>query len=217
MTNTNANMVELQRAIKQFGSLKAAIEALERKKQALETEISELTKNIELMKKKETQVIHNIKHTERIYEQRERELHALQDTIEKNRVNYDEYVTDIRQFLLQYQLFESFITMLRTSPSTKESIRDLARTLLLLIDIPWYFQDQPDKLRWLFVHTVLGENLYCYYCNRCGLKFIANQKVQSQILGYHCPNCRLMSSMKEDDSFLKAMLSYNEHTEIDQI
>ena len=78
MTNTNVNMVELQQAIKQFGSLKAAIEVLEGKKQALETEISGLTNNIELMKKKETQVIHNITRTEQIYEQRELELHTLQ-------------------------------------------------------------------------------------------------------------------------------------------
>jgi len=216
MTNPNVNMVELQRAIRQFGSLKAAIEALEGKKQTLEAVISGLTKNIELIKKKETQVIHNIKHTERIYEQREQELHELQDAFEKYKKDVDEFITNNRQFLLQYQLVESFVAMLHTSPLGKESIKDLASTLLLLGDRPWNFQDRPDVLRWLFVDTVLGESLHCYYCDRCGLKFIANQKVQSQILGYHCPNCGLISSMKADDSFLKAMLSYSEHIEIDE-
>ena len=121
-----------------------------------------------------------------------------------------------RQYLLQYQLVEIFVAMLRTLPSGKESIKELASTLLLLSDRPWNFQDRPAILRSLFVHNVLGESLYCYFCNRCGLKFIANQEVQSSTLGYHCPNCGLMSSMKADDSFLKALFSYSEDIEINE-
>ncbi len=62
-------------------------------------------------------------------------------------------------------------------------------------------------MRYLFVETVLGKYLHCYRCDRCGLKFIANQEV---LVGNRCPTCTYMSTMVADDSFLEAMLSSSE-------
>ena len=103
-------------------------------------------------------------------------------------------------------MVESFVAMLRTSPSTKEGIKELASNILMLGEAVWKFSDEPEKLRWLFVHTVLGEHLHCYRCDRCGLKLIANKKPQSHIIGYRCPDCGFLSSLKVDDGFFEAML-----------
>ncbi len=73
--------------------------------------------------------------------------------------------------------------------------------------VVWKFYDQPDRLRYLFVMTVLGDYLKCYRCDRCGLKFITNKEPQSHLLGYSCPSCGLTFYVQADDSFLEAMLN----------
>ena len=164
------------------------------------------------MKKNEAQGLDKINRIERTCEEREQKLRELEDAFEKYKQDADEFVNNNKQFMLQYYMIEGFVAMLRTSPSTKEGIKELASNILMMGEAIWKFSNEPDKLRWLFVHTVLGEHLHCYNCDRCGLKFIANQEVQSHILGYHCPNCAYMSSMEADDSFLEAMLSSSEPT-----
>jgi predicted RNA-binding Zn-ribbon protein involved in translation (DUF1610 family) len=101
----------------------------------------------------------------------------------------------------------------QTSPSNKESIRELASNILMIGEATWQFSHEPDKLRWLFVQTVLGDHLHCYRCDSCGIKFIANKKAQSVITGYHCPNCGFLSSAKPDDSFVEAILSSSESSD----
>ena len=73
----------------------------------------------------------------------------------------------------------------------------------------WDFHDQPDRLRYLFVTTVLGDYLKCYSCNRCGLKFIASKEPKSYVTKFSCPSCGLSWDLHADDSFLEAMLGHS--------
>ena len=64
-------------------------------------------------------------------------------------------------------------------------------------------------MRSLFVHTVMGDYLKCYRCDFCGAKFITNKKPKNKYVGngYYCPACHDWYAVKEDDSFLKALVS----------
>ena len=196
MTATKVNTAKLQQAIGEFGSLRKAIEILELRKKEIETEILTLTRDLDVKKKTRAKYLN--------------ELNQLDNSIKEHTEKLNEILTNINRYSNQYRLFESFLVMMLTAPHTEENLEELASTILVWSKIVWRSNLLPEKMRWLFVHTVLGEYLHCYRCDRCGLKFIANQEVQSHILGYHCPNCGFMSSMKADDSFLEAMLSSGE-------
>lgn len=210
MIPTNINAVKLQQAIIEYGSLQAAIEVVKSELAALESEKIKEANKLELIKNNEEQGLDNIKLIENKIEQRKQELRELEEALENYKQVIDEYMTNNKQLMRQYNMVENLVAMLRTSPSERERVQELAGTMILLSDSFWKYSQQPHKLRQFFVQTVLGSYLYCYHCGRCGLKFIANQEVKSQILGYHCPNCGFMSRMKPDDSFLKAMLSSSE-------
>ena len=169
-----------------------------------------MVRDIDSKGKVRVKYLDDLSHLKKTIEERKQNLDDLEKAFRKYRQDADEFIDNNKQFILQYYMVEGFVAMLRTSPSTKEGIKELAGNILIMGEAVWKFSNEPDKFRWLFVHTVLGEHLHCYRCDRCGLKFIANQEVQSHILGYHCPNCAYMSSMEADDSFLEAMLSSGE-------
>jgi FtsZ-binding cell division protein ZapB len=207
VTVANINMVKIQQAIREFGSLQAAIEAAKEKKKGLETEIWVRANKLDAMKTYEAQCFDRTKRKEKILRERKQEFGELQNAFDKYKKDVDEFMESNRQFLRQYYMVEVFLAVLRKSPSNNKDIRELAGNILMMGEAVWKYSDEPHKLRWLFVNTVLGEHLHCYRCDRCGLKFIANQKLESHILGSNCPNCCIMSFLKADDSFLKAMLS----------
>lgn len=186
----------LKQALEEFGSLQEAVDTLKMQKRVLENKVSALTKDIHAKEKARAEYLNDINYLEKTIKEHTETLNRIMD--------------NINRYANQYRLFESFVAMLLTSPSTEENLEDLVANILALSKIVWRTDWLPDKFRSLFVYTVLGEHLHCYCCDRCGLKFIANQEVQSHILGYHCPNCGFMSSMKADDSFLYAMLSSSE-------
>ena len=216
MTTSNINVVKLQQAITEFGSLQAATEAIKVKKKAFEIEISVLANKLEVMEKDEAQSFDNIKRVERIFEEREQELDDSEKAFRKFKQDADEFIDSQKQFIFQYFMVESFVAMLRTSPSSKGNIKKLAGDILIMGEAVWKLSDEPHKLRWLFVHTVLGEHLYCYRCINCGLKFIANQEIKSHMLGYYCPNCGFMSPMAAGNSFLEAMLNSSEPSDANE-
>ena len=64
-------------------------------------------------------------------------------------------------------------------------------------------------MRSLFIHTVMGDYLKSFRCDSCGAKFITNKKPQNKYFGngYQCPVCHNWYAVKEDDSFLEALVS----------
>jgi hypothetical protein len=104
---------------------------------------------------------------------------------------------------------EGFIAMLLGSPSAETSLKSLISLLQELTESGWVMTKDADELRSLFVHTVMGDYLKCFRCDACGAKFITNKKAEHKFLGgdYYCPVCHYWHAVKEDDSFLKAMVS----------
>jgi predicted RNA-binding Zn-ribbon protein involved in translation (DUF1610 family) len=213
MATQKVNGARLRQAVKEFGSLQKAIDSLQTQKKTLETGISALTKGIEAKERARSNYLVDLKHLEETIEERRRNLADLEKAFMKYKQDAEEFIANNKQFLLQYYMVESFVAMLQTSPSNKESIRELASNILMIGEATWQFSHEPDKLRWLFVQTVLGDHLHCYRCDSCGIKFIANKKAQSVITGYHCPNCGFLSSAKPDDSFVEAILSSSESSD----
>ena len=66
-----------------------------------------------------------------------------------------------------------------------------------------------DGLRSLFVRTIMGDYLRCFRCDTCGAKFIVNKEPRYKFYDnrYSCPVCYSSFGVKQDDSFLKAMVS----------
>jgi DNA-directed RNA polymerase subunit RPC12/RpoP/archaellum component FlaC len=192
MTTQEVNGSRLRQAVREFGSLQKAIDSLKTRKKTLEDDISALIKVIEAK--------------EKVRAKYSNELNELDHSLKEHTEKIKEILTNINRYSNQYRLFESFLAMMLTAPHTEKNLEELANTILIWSKVVWRSDTFPEKLRWLFVETVLGKYLHCYRCDRCGLKFIANQEVQNHILGYHCPNCGFTSSVKADDSFLEAML-----------
>ncbi len=193
MTAAEVNTAKLQQAIGEFGSLQKAIEVLALRKKEIETETLTLTRDLDVKKKTKAKYLN--------------ELNQLDSSINERTEKLNEILTSISKYSKQYRLFESLITMMQTPPHTVGDLEELAGTILVFSKMVWRSDILPEKMRFLFVHTVLGKYLHCYRCDRCGLKIIANQEV---LLGYRCPTCTYMSTMVSDDSFLEAMLSSSE-------
>jgi predicted RNA-binding Zn-ribbon protein involved in translation (DUF1610 family)/flagellar biosynthesis chaperone FliJ len=206
MARQEFNGIRLRQAVKEFGSLQKAIDSLRTQKKTLEASISVLTNDLEIKEKAKSKYQVDLKHLEETIEERKRSLTDLEKALRKYRQDFDEFIENNRQFLLQYQMVEGLVAMLQTSPSNQQSVRELAVNTLMIGEATWQFSDTPDKLRRLFVQTVLGDHLHCYRCDSCGIKFITNKRASSVITGYHCPNCGFLSSVKPDDSFIEAVI-----------
>ncbi len=189
---------KLKQALKEFGSLQKAVDTLKIQKKALEADVSALTED-------EASRLGKIEQLDKAINEYKQNLTYQKEAFQKYKQDCDEYMNSIKQFMLQYYMFESLIAMLLTSPSAKENMDDLAVQILMWSKVVWEFYDQPDKLRYLFIQTVLGVYLKCYYCTSCGASFIVNRDAQSY-LGYSCPSCGSTFYVRADDSFLKAML-----------
>ena len=199
MVAPKVNGVRLKQALEEFGALQKALDTLKMQKKALTADVSVLTKD-------RADRLGEVKHLDNTINEYKQNLTYLKEAFQKYNHDVDEYRNSFKEFMRQYYMFESFVAMLQTSPSEKESIRDLASRILMVGEAIWEVHSLPDKLRYLFVTTVLGGYLKCYRCNRCGLKFIANKEPQSHLLGYSCPSCGLTLYVQADDSFLEAML-----------
>jgi hypothetical protein len=198
---------KLKQALEEFGSLDKAVDTLRIQKKALEADVSALTK-------KRTNRLGEIKRLDDTINEYKQNLTNLKEALQKNKQSHEEYMNNQKEFMLQYAIFQGFVAMLQTSPAERKSIRDLASYILMLGEKIWDFYDQPNRLRYLFVTTVLGDYLKSYRCNKCGLKFIANKEPESYIRNFSCPNCGVLGHLSADDSFLEAMLgSSSEPTE----
>jgi len=109
----------------------------------------------------------------------------------------------------QYELFCGFMAMVAESPSVTDSIAILIEIFQQLKDTGWYLSKSAADMRSLFVRTIMEDYLKCFHCDSCGAKFITNKKPKSKYCGngYQCPVCHNWYTVKEDDSFLKALVS----------
>jgi len=55
----------------------------------------------------------------------------------------------------------------------------------------------------------MGDYLKCFRCDTCGARFIVNKEPHNKFYSnyYQCPACHFWYGVKEDNSFLKAMVS----------
>jgi len=109
----------------------------------------------------------------------------------------------------QYELFCGLMAMVAESPSVTDSIDILIATFQKLKEAGWYLSKNADEMRSLFIRTVMGDYLRCFRCDTCGAKFMVNQEPYNKFYTtyYKCPACHYSHGVKDDDSFLKAMVS----------
>lgn len=187
MTQAKVNGAKLNKALGQFGSLDKSIKAMQKKEKKLKQDTAELqlTRN---NLSKQVQSLDSQLH------ERQGQLQSLSDKIEYYRSQYD--------------LFEGFLAMVGSSPSTTDSLEALIATFQKLAK-GWQTVKTSDELRSIFIRTVMGDYLKCYRCDTCGARFIINKEPYRKyhVISYKCPACHYSHQITEDDSFLKAMVS----------
>ncbi len=186
---------KLNEAVEKFGSLQKANVQLETDKLALEkgnAQLKQENKNLAATRDKLAGQVEDINTKKEDYQS---QLQSL-----SNQINIHSY---------QYELFCGFMAMVAESPSVTDSLKTLVASLQKLIDSGWHLSKNADEMRSLFVRTMMGDYLKCYRCDSCGAKFITNKKPKYKLFGndYYCPACHNWYAVKEDDSFLKTLVS----------
>ncbi len=186
---------KLTEAVEKFGSLQKANAQLETDKLALEKKNAQLkqeNKNLAATRDKLTSQVEDINTKKEDYQGQLQSLY-----------------NQIKEHSYQYELFCGFMAMVVESPSVTHSINYLVMIFQNLIDAGWHLSKSPADMRSLFIRTVIGDYLKCFRCDSCGAKFITNKKPQNKYFGngYQCPVCHNWYAIKEDDSFLKALVS----------
>jgi uncharacterized coiled-coil DUF342 family protein len=90
----------------------------------LEADALTLTKEIDAKKAARAKLIDDVNHLKNTIREYKHTIADLKKGIEIYKQGFDEFKATNKQFLLQYYTVESFLAMLRTSPSTKKSISD---------------------------------------------------------------------------------------------
>jgi hypothetical protein len=195
MAKAKANGTKLKKAVEQFGSLENAVEHLYKKKLALQKQNQELNQENAELKLARDKVSAQIKAVEQKLSQQGNELQLLSHQVE--------------QYGRQYALFESFLAMVVGSPSVTSSIETLIAMFQKLSGEGWQTSKNVDDLRSLFVRTILGDYLKCFRCDSCGARFIVDKEPHYKFYDnrYYCPACHSSFGVKQDDSFIKAMVS----------
>jgi len=171
------DFAKLNEAVEKFGSLQKVNAQLEKDKLALEKGNAQL-------------------------KQDNKNLEAIRDKLAGQ-------VEDINTKKEDYQNHCGFMAMVAESPSVTDSLKTLVASLQKLIDSGWHISKNADEMRSFFVRTVMGDYLKCYRCDSCGARFMVNKEPHYKFYGneYYCPACHYSLGVKEDDSFLKALVS----------
>ncbi|MFC1980409.1 coiled-coil domain-containing protein [Chloroflexota bacterium] len=189
------DFAKLNEAVERFGSLQKANARLEKDKLALEkgnAQLKQENKNLAATRDKLAGQVEDINTKKEDYQS---QLQSL-----SNQIKVHGY---------QYELFCGFMAMVAESPSVNDSLKTLVASLQKLIDSGWHISKNADEMRSLFIRTVMGDYLKCYRCGSCGAKFITNKEPKYKFFGngYYCPACHNWYAVKEDNSFLKALVS----------
>ncbi len=195
MVVSKVDAKKLKEALEQFGSLQRTLERLQREKQALEGQIGQLRKNNNKLIENRDALSGEVGGLTKCINERKAELQGLAESIERHRS--------------QYMLFCGFMAMLAGSPSVTDSIDTLIDSFQRLKEPGWRLPKNPDELRSIFIRKVMGDYLKSFYCELCGAKFITNKKPEQTLIdsGYSCPVCQRRYSVRDDDSFLRVMVS----------
>lgn len=189
------DFAKLNEAVEKFGSLQKANAQLEKDKLALEkgnAQLKQENKNLAATRDKLAGQIEDMSAKGK----------NLQDQLQS-------LFNKLKDHSYQYELFCGFIAMVAESPSVTDSLQTLVASLQKLIDSGWHISKNADEMRSLFIRTVMGDYLKCYRCDYCGARFIVNKEPHYKFYGneYYCPACHYSLGVKEDDSFLKALVS----------
>ncbi|MFC2019350.1 cell division protein ZapB [Chloroflexota bacterium] len=189
------DLTKLNKAIDTFGSLQKANAQLETERLALEKKNAQLKQANQKMaatRDKLSGQAENLRATVKNYEG---QIQSLYNRIKAHGPQYD--------------LFSGFMAMVVGSPSVTDSLTTLLGIFQKLNGSGWYVNKNADDMRSLFVRTVMGDYLKCFRCDTCGARFITNKEPKHKYFGngYYCPACHNSYAVKEDDSFLKALVS----------
>ena len=186
---------KLKEALEQFGSLQNAVENLQRERQAQEGQIDRLRKDNNKLTVNRNGLSGEVEELKNFINEHKAKLQDLADNIERHGT--------------QYMLFCGFMAMLFGSPSVTDSIDTLVALFKRLKESGWYVSKNPEELRSIFIRTVMGDYLKSFRCEACGAKFITNKEPEYKLLGsgYYCPVCHNWYAVKDDDSFLRVMIS----------
>lgn len=191
MDKTKVNTMHLKTAIEKFGTLRQAVEELRTQQKTLEASVASLNAQVNVASQEKQKLSHENK---LLLESKEKERTAIIELTEKRKRSDREY-----------HLFESFVAMLLTSPSSEsENLKSLAEMFDYLSQSGWAVAGSVFTLRQSFVQQVMGNYLHSYRCGGCGVKFIASTR--TPFLSNCCPLC-LTNRISPDDSFLVAMIN----------
>ena len=186
---------KLNKAVEKFGSLQKANVQLETDRLVLEKG------NIQLKQE-----------NEKLMATRDKLASQIEDMSGKLKSCQSQFQSLSNQINIhsrQYELFCGFMAMVAESPSVTDSIDILIASFQKLKEPGWHLPKNASEIRSLFVRTIMGDYLKCFRCDACGAKFITNKKPKYKFFGngYQCPVCHNWYAVKEDDSFLKALVS----------
>jgi len=195
METKEVDFAKLNEAVEKFGSLQKVNAQLEKDKLALEkgnAQLKQENKNLAATRDKLAG-----------------QLEDMNTKMEDYQSQLQSHAKKIEVHSYQYELFCGFMAMVTESPSVTDSIDTIIASFQKLKEPGWYLPKNADQMRSLFVSTVMGDYLKCFRCDACGTKFIANKKPKYKFFGngYYCPVCHNWYAVKEDDSFLKALVS----------
>ena len=198
MAAKEIDFTKLNEAVEEFGSLQKANSQLEKDKLALEKGNARLKQENNKLTATRDKLAGQIEDINTKKEDYQSQLQSLSNQIKIHRY--------------QYELFCGFMAMVVESPSVTDSLKRLVMIFQNLIDDGWYVSKSAEDMRSLFVRTVMGDYLKCYCCDNCGARFIVNKEPHYKFYGneYYCPACHYSIGVKEDDSFLKALVSENQ-------
>jgi len=198
MNRLRVDSKKLGKALEQYGSLQNALEHLLVESQKLEAQVTRLKKqNGELAATKN-----------KLQHQNEK----LDNHVSDRKAELQDLAKEIAQHHRQYGLFAGFMAMLVGSPAITDSLDTLIASFQRLKTPGWLVPNTADELRSRFIRTVMGDYLKSNRCEACGAKFVVNKKPEPWlgIRGYCCPVCHRNYAVKEDDSFLRLMVSDQE-------
>jgi len=189
------DFVKLNEAVEKFGSLQKANAQLETDNLALEKKNTRLKQENGKLVATSNKLAGQIEDMNARVQGYQSQLQSLANQLKVH--NY------------QYELFCGFMAMVAEAPSVTDSVDTLIASFQKLKEPGWYLPKNADEMRSLFVQTVMGDYLKCFRCDSCDAKFITNKKPDNKYFGngYQCPVCHDWYAVKEDDSFLEALVS----------
>jgi hypothetical protein len=195
MEEKEINFTKINQAVEKFGSLQKANAQLEAEKIILEKKNAQLKQDNQKMTAERDKLV--------------QQIDKLNAKVTSCQSQLKSILNQIEIHSRQYELFCGFVAMAAESPSVTDSIDVLVASLNRLEEPGWHLPKTADEMRNLFIRTIMGDYLKCFRCDACGAKFITNQKPKYTFFsnGYYCPVCHYSYGVKEDDSFMEAMVS----------